>query len=89
MTTVFQADQKRELVAILRPLQAATGRDWPPEQWTLWVRALADLPSDAVKRAVARCVQTAETAWPTPAMVRRFASEYLHGALPTAGEGFD
>jgi hypothetical protein len=69
-------------------LFSAVGRTLPAEGWVMWYQVLGDLALPALHRAVVRWLAECDSGFPTPAAIRRLATEAEHGLLPDATEAF-
>lgn len=82
------AIELKEFMIPAAALAAGLGRDIPAETCKTWFRSLSDLTASEWSYAVERYLAEVESAFPLPATLRRFAMEYRHGIVPTAGEAF-
>jgi hypothetical protein len=69
-------------------LFSALGRSLPAEGWVMWYQVLGDLALPALRHAVIRWLAECDSGFPTPAAIRRLATEAVHGQLPDATEAF-
>ena len=69
-------------------LFSAVGRTLPAEGWVMWYQVLGDLALPSLHRAVVRWLAECDSGFPTPAAIRRLATESEHGLLPDATEAF-
>jgi hypothetical protein len=69
-------------------LFSAVGRTLSAEGWVMWYQVLGDLALPALHRAVVRWLAECDSGFPTPAAIRRLATEAEHGLLPDATEAF-
>jgi hypothetical protein len=64
------------------------GRKTTEEQLEIWFRVLEDLAFESLERAVIRWISECESAFPTPAALRRFAVESEEGRLLDVDEAW-
>ncbi len=76
----------REYATLHATLFATYDRATTDQQLEIWYEALKDLDLDALKAAVTRWIMESESAFPTPAALRRFAVESKDGRFPEVDE---
>jgi len=81
--------ERSEFAGVLLLLESGTGHKFDKQSVEAWFVALEDLPLEAFKAGVKRCLQEHEGGFPAIGTVRRFAFEYLDGLPDLSSEAFE
>lgn len=69
-------------------LFSAIGRTLPAEGWVIWYQVLSDVPLPVLQTSAVRWLAECDSGFPTPAAIRRLATETEHGTLRHSSEAF-